>query len=169
MMRAVFVSLLMLGAMATPVSAQQTFAQAIGAMETIVFNKPQVQPQDIAVMDSVLRFVSANLPVPAVEQSTRSLQSSSSTSGTWQCRRCYYRDCRGRLCWRCVWVRVCPKPQKYSESKSMTTLGRKVEELQNAIANFPNDPGVNLRDLALQVYGATLSADSDSQAGRIIR
>jgi hypothetical protein len=51
----------------------------------------------------------------------------------------------------------------------MTTLGRKVEELQNAIVNLPNESGINLRDLALQVYGVTLSADSDSQAGRIIR
>lgn len=167
-MRALIVSVLLLGAMCGQTAAQQTFAQAIGSMESIVFSKPQVQAQDVAIMDNVLRFVSANLPAPAVEQSTRSLQSSS-TPGTWQCRRCYYRDCRGRLCWRCVWVCVRPKPQKYSESKSMTTLGRRVEELQNAIANFPNDPGLNLRDLALQVYGVTLSADSDSQAGRIIR
>jgi hypothetical protein len=159
------ISVLLLVTFTSQSVGQQNFAQATNAMEKIIFNQPKVQAADVATMDAVLKFVSANLPSSAFGL-PRSTGSASSCSYRNEWRRYYFRDCCGRLCYRWVCVRVRTEPKRYG---AMTTLARKVEELQDAIAEFPNDPAINLRDLALQVYGVTLSADTDSQAGRINR
>ena len=168
----------MAGSFTTSGYAQQPigdFAEANTTMEGIVFRKEAVNRGDLEPLDRVLEFVSDKLPPQSLEQSTRSLQSSGARTGSWECRRCYYRDRCGRLCYRYVRVRVCPPPEKkkYGESKSLSILADRVLALQDAVENFSNNPGAiseeSLRDLARQVYAVTLSADDAFTAGSIKR
>ena len=147
--------------------AEQSFAEATNTMENLL-RKKQIEPGDVVAMKRVLSFVSENLPPTSLPQSYGS-QSSEQVRVRYECRRVWFCDPWGGTYWRDVWVRVQVKEQPKKTYGAQTPLRLALEELQNAVANFPKDPGVNLRDLALQVYGVTLTSDIKFQAGKINR
>jgi hypothetical protein len=135
-----------------------SFPEAIKRIEAVVA-KQNVPNTDLVEIDEVLTFVSRNIP-----QSAAAPSQSPSSSGNGYWKQSCYRTRFGRCC--CCWVWVSVPPRRYRSSESL--VRERVTALQIAIADFGNDPAVRINDLALQVYGITLTVDR-SQPGRIER
>ena len=165
------------GLPALPVSFNQpaavftAFPQAVGALEIILAkNAVDINQVDIGTMDRVLNFVRNQLP-----NEPREAPGEPAGPG---CVRFEWRQVWSGGCWgrrHCRWmcVRVpCqrgPGGKRGAEAASSSVLRDKIDQLATAIVTLNQATGVNLNDLARQVYGVTLSVDNISQPGRIAR